>query len=79
MSHKVACVQVNATDDMMTNVKKASDLVKQAVFEGADWVLLPENVAYMSTGYTDLANNLHSPGDLPALSAFAKLARDNGI
>ena len=47
---KAACIQVNATDDMAANIRTASQLTRDAVADGANFVLMPENVSMMEWG-----------------------------
>ncbi len=76
---KVACVQICAEDDVARNIDEASALVRRAAADGAALVCLPENFAcleqsdmrYLECGFTE--------GEHPALSAFARLARELGV
>tara|TARA_Y100001960_G_scaffold168091_1_gene176553 strand:- start:17 stop:865 length:849 start_codon:yes stop_codon:yes gene_type:complete len=76
---KIACVQVNAQLDMITNVEQACDLVRQAADAGAELIGLPENVALMAASEEDRLENAYRPVDHPALKAFADVAREKGI
>jgi len=46
----VACVQVNASNDMAANIETATRLIRDAAARGADFVLLPETVVMMEWG-----------------------------
>lgn len=46
-SARVACVQMNSTDDVAHNLSVAESFIQQAAQQGASLVLLPENVAFM--------------------------------
>lgn len=70
----VACVQNCAIDDVAQNIRDASELVRQAVGEGADFVCLPEyftclertDMLYVERGYSE--------DEHPALPHFSELA-----
>jgi len=74
-----ACVQVNASDDMAANIAAASDLVRKAAKDGAQLVLMPENVAMMTFGREAVTSKAQSEKDHAALSAFRALAKDLNI
>lgn len=74
MALTAACIQLNSGNDMAANIRAASELVKAAVGQGATFVLLPENVAYMPADYQDLRTNKFSEKNHPALKAFGDLA-----
>ena len=44
---RVAAVQMGAGQDMEENLGRAALLVEEAVSRGADFVVLPENFAFM--------------------------------
>ena len=48
-SFKAACVQISSQLDMDANLEAASALVRDAADNGAQMVLLPENVSLMGT------------------------------
>jgi len=73
-----ACVQTTAADDMDANVRAASDLARRARDAGADFILLPENVALMEPRAA-VARALAAPAEShPALAAFRDLAAEVG-
>ncbi|MCG8591497.1 MAG: carbon-nitrogen hydrolase family protein [Proteobacteria bacterium] len=44
---RVGLVQMTSTDDLAGNLAQAETLVSEAVQQGAEWVALPENFAYL--------------------------------
>jgi len=47
----VACVQMSSTDNVIDNLNVASEYIHQASEKGCEWVLLPENFAWMGKKY----------------------------
>ena len=77
-SFTVACVQTNAGAEIAPNLTAASALVRQARGEGADFILLPENVAMMELGRKAILAKAEPEATHPALSHFRDLARETG-
>lgn len=75
---KVACVQVNAGNDMGHNIWRAQDAVRRARAGGAEIVMLPENVAMMEVGRDNILAQARTEADHPALAAFRDVARETG-
>jgi predicted amidohydrolase len=75
----IACVQVNADDNLPRNVEIACDLVRQAADRGARLIGLPENVALMAASEEQRLENARRPADHPALKAFAQVAREKKV
>ncbi|MDY0241039.1 MAG: carbon-nitrogen hydrolase family protein [Rhodospirillaceae bacterium] len=73
-----ACLQVNAGEDMMENVRVAADLTRAARSVGADLVLMPENVAMMAKGRADMVARAEPEETHRALAAFRALAQETG-
>ncbi|MBN2751478.1 MAG: carbon-nitrogen hydrolase family protein [Rhodospirillaceae bacterium] len=71
----VACLQVNASDDMDANIKTALALSTEAADAGADLILMPENVAMMTWGSANIRAQAHAESEHPALAAFCDFAR----
>ncbi len=71
---KAACVQVNASNDMDTNIAKAGDMVRKAAAQGANLICLPENVAMMEFGGENVIAKSYPQAEHPGLSAFRDLA-----
>ena len=76
---RVACIQVNAGTDMSVNIETALYLANEARNDGADFVLMPENVAMMENGRTNIVMKARREDEHEALSAFRALARDGGM
>lgn len=80
MTHyKAACIQITSFNNMEANIRRACDLMAAAVKEGADWVLLPENVAMMAGGSKELHANAAVEGQHPALQAFKSFAAEHQV
>jgi predicted amidohydrolase len=73
-SFRAACVQLNAGQDMATNIAAASALIRQAREKGADLVALPENAVLMEHRREVAAAQAVEMERHPALAAFAALA-----
>ncbi|MDX1486181.1 MAG: carbon-nitrogen hydrolase family protein [Alphaproteobacteria bacterium] len=71
---RLACVQVNAGDDMAANLAAAADLARTARDDGAALIAFPENVAYMAPDGLGVRENARPEADHPALAAFRELA-----
>ncbi len=71
-----ACLQVNASNDMQANIDTAATLSLRAVSEGAEFVLMPENVTMMEWGRPNIIAKARSEEEHPALRAFRDLARE---
>ena len=76
---KVACVQVNASDDMATNIAEASQMAREAALLGAELVLFPENVAMMTFGVDAIRANARPQDEHPGVAAFSALAQELDI
>ncbi|MDA0951820.1 MAG: carbon-nitrogen hydrolase family protein [Proteobacteria bacterium] len=75
---KIACVQVNADENLPRNVETACDLVRRAAEAGAELIGLPENVALMAASEEQRLENARRPAEHPALKAFAAVAKETG-
>ncbi len=71
---ELALIQLNAGTDVQANLTRALVLAEQAFQAGAEFVLLPENFAYMGPDHGRLAVAERLPNG-PLVSAFAALAR----
>lgn len=76
---RAGLVQVNATDDLSANVAKASELIRRARAEGADFVLTPENVSMLGARGREIYERAQTEDGHPALAAFRELAAELGI
>ncbi len=76
---KAACLQVNASTDMADNIAVASDMARRAAKDGADLVLMPENVSMMEWGRFNVTAKAMTEERHAALIAFRALAKDLGV
>lgn len=74
-----ACVQMTSGREMDSNVKTASDTVRQARDAGADLVMLPEVVNIIEPKGSVLRDKAYHEADDPSLKAFRDLARETGV
>ena len=78
-SFRLACVQVNAGNEIAPNVDTASELIRRAVADGAAFVSLPECVAMLEPDRPALFRKSYEQEGHPALSRFRDLAADLDI
>lgn len=71
---KAACIQVNASDDMTQNIEMASQMIRRAKSEGAEFITLPENVSMMEFGGENIIAKAYPEDEHPALREFKNLA-----
>ncbi len=75
----VACIQTNSTPDLEPNIAAAEALIREARRAGADFILLPENVAMLEPD-NDLQRKKALPEQgHPAVDAFSRTAKELGI
>ncbi|MBM3557722.1 MAG: carbon-nitrogen hydrolase family protein [Alphaproteobacteria bacterium] len=72
---RAACVQVNAGTDMAANIAAALGFIRQAKDRGAQFVLLPENVAMLGARGKEVWDRAAEEDHHPALAAFRDAAR----
>jgi predicted amidohydrolase len=72
----VACVQNSAIDDMAHNIRDASELVREAVGEGAEFVCLPEYFTCLEKTDTAYIERGFSEDEHPGLAHFVGLAAE---
>ena len=76
---RLACVQVNAGNQMMANIEAAAEFARAARDDGADFIAFPECVAMMEMG-RDAALAQAKPEEThPALAAFRELADELNV
>ena len=75
---KAACLQVNASNDLTANLEKAGQLAVEARSAGADLILMPENVAMMEWGRSNIVLKAMPEDSHLALTFFRDLARELG-
>lgn len=78
-SFKVACLQVNAGPDLAPNIETACAMVREARANGADMVLMPENVTMMEWGRENVLAKTPEEAEHPAIPVFSALARETGL
>jgi deaminated glutathione amidase len=74
----VACVQTNSTREPDANIRAASDLVRRARDQNAEFILLPETVNMIEPKRELMLAKAKLEADDPALAAFRELARETG-
>jgi predicted amidohydrolase len=76
---KAACVQLRSSDDVLENIRVASELIREAKGRGAQFVGTPENTTLMAPdGGAKLERSFDEAHD-PALPSFTALAEELGI
>ena len=78
-SFKAACVQTSSQLDMDANLEAASALVRDAADNGAQMVLMPENVSLMGTNREQALAMAMPEARHKALPVFTELAREKGV
>jgi len=73
---RAACVQLCATDDVAANIRTASELIRQAHGQGAQFIATPENTALMAAGGGAKLEKTFAEDSDPALPAFCNLAAE---
>ncbi len=73
---KAACLQVNASNDLDANIATATDLTRKAVNQGAQLVLMPENVTMMEWGRANVIAKAMPEDSHAGLKAFVALAKE---
>jgi len=76
---RLACVQVNAGNEIAPNVEIASGLICQAAKRGADFISLPECVALLEPNRDALFRKSATEENHPALAVFSALAGELGV
>ncbi|MGB1547046.1 MAG: carbon-nitrogen hydrolase family protein [Alphaproteobacteria bacterium] len=78
-SFVAACVQTNSGSDIAPNLETVSGLIRDARKRGADFVLLPENVAMMESVRKEILRKAMPEATHPALPHFCDLAKEIGV
>lgn len=76
---KAACVQLRSSDDVQENISAASELIRDAARQGAQFIATPENTTLMAPDGGAKLEKSFSEGADPALPAFRALAEDLNI
>jgi len=74
-----ALVQTSSGVDLAANLDRAESLIRQAVDQGADFVLTPENVAMMQARRQATVDNARTESEHPGLARLCAVARECGI
>jgi predicted amidohydrolase len=75
----VACVQTNSAREFEPNIATTAALIREARAAGADFVLLPENVAMLEPVSRLLTEKATAEEAHPALAAYRDLAAATGV
>jgi predicted amidohydrolase len=75
MIFNAACIQISSQNDLEKNMSKVSELVTEAAENGADFITLPENTAFMGANADELRANTYMPEEHPALNELKDLAK----
>ena len=75
---KVACVQLRCGDDVLANVKTASELIRAARKDGAQFIATPENTGLMAADGGAKLEKTVAERDDQALPQFCGLAEELG-
>ncbi len=76
---KAACIQLRSTDDVAENIRTASEFIREAAGQGAQFIGTPENTTLMAPdGGAKIERTFTEDAD-PALPAFRALAEELGI
>jgi predicted amidohydrolase len=76
---RLACVQLNAGNDMKGNIAVATELIRDAVRDGADFVALPECSVMMEVGRKNVLDRALPEENHPALETFQEVAAALGV
>jgi predicted amidohydrolase len=76
---RAACITLCSGRDPARNIEAVSDLVRDAVADGAQIVFTPENTLVMEAGGRQIFEVTRPEDETPAVSQLAALAQDLGI
>lgn len=76
---RLACVQVNAGNDMAANLEAAAILARAAHKDGANFIAFPECVSMIEMGRDAVLARAAPEESHPALAAFTDLAAELGV
>lgn len=76
---KVAAIQMASGSNVSANLLEAERLVNEAVDNGAQLVVLPENFAFMGKTDSELSNLKETDGTGPLQEFLSQLAKKHGI
>ena len=72
----VSCIQISSVPELAENLKTAEGLIRQAKEQGAEMVILPENVGCMARERKVKLSQAYPEPEHPAVLKFAALARE---
>ncbi|MDG2243501.1 MAG: carbon-nitrogen hydrolase family protein [Rhodospirillaceae bacterium] len=75
----VACLQINAGNDLRQNIDTAVEMIGKAVDEGAELILMPENVTMMEWGRKAITSKAQPECDHQGLAAFKVAAKQHSV
>lgn len=73
---RAACVQTNSARDVDANIAAVLPLIREACADGAEFVLLPENVAMLEPDQARQRDKALPEDGHPALAAFTGIAAE---
>lgn len=73
---KLACIQVNASDNLPENLDDAEHWARRAQAYGADFICFPECVSMMAYGRDAAHRNAYEETEHPALQRFCAVAKE---
>ena len=76
---KVGCVQLRCSDDVLENVRVASDLIRAARKDGAQLIATPENTGLMAADGGAKLEKTAAEKDDKALPQFCAVAEELGV
>ncbi len=76
---RVAVIQMVSTDHVSENLETASELINAASKEGAAFILLPENFAFMGKEEQDKLNTSEPAGEGPIQDFLSQQAKTHNI
>lgn len=75
---RAACVQLNSGNNMAANIDAALRLTRDAIAQGAQFVMTPEYTALLDGSGRAMREGARLEADHPALTAFCNLAGETG-
>lgn len=79
MTFRAGLVQLRSGEDVAANIRAASELIRDAAGQGAQFIATPENTSLMAAdGGAKLSNSFDEAHD-PALPVFRALAAELGV
>jgi predicted amidohydrolase len=79
MSFKAACIQLNSGPDIGLNLDLASQLIRDAAGQGAQFIATPENTCHMRHPAEEKLRSALPEECNKALAAFSMLAKELGV